>query len=1089
MESLKISQMLSPQLITVPPEKEIAAVLQLMQQEKCSCIVITSEDQKPAAIFTEHDLLHQLALNHQQLTGPIIQFAREAVVVDEEMHRNDAFILMNDRQVSHLVVTNADGLIVGVVCNKDFTDHFLHLPVAINLKVSQVMSRQVVTLSPKDTLQQALSEMDKAHISSIVVTDEGKAVGILSERDLVQLALERHNLAHLPLYDVMHTPVLSIDSDCLILTALQRMEHHKVRRFIVSDTEKKVCGIITHHDISRAIQMSYVDYLEAELQNREAAFSSLKDQLEKADQNDLLTTLMDQVRDGIYILSAVDLSVVDVNKQACRQTGFTREELIGKQLADISTYAVHITADMMKEQMKQRPSLFFHTEHKIKQGGTLPVEINTTLVRLGDDDYFVASARDISERLRIEENLKEREETYRSVIETSMDGFWIIDTEGKILEVNKAYCEMVGYTEEEILELGIHDLDCNENEVQVKAHIGNVFRNGKDLFESRHRRKDGSIIDVEVKASFWPHRGGRLFIHLKDITLRKQNELRLKQAAAVFENTNEAVMVVSAQRKIQRVNKAFCNMTGYSEEEVLGRSPAILQSGEQDRRFYKAMWHNIRTYGHWQGELISRRADGSTYPELLNISVVRDNNGDINHYVGVFADLSEQRESESRLMFLDYHDPLTGLANRKNLMMRTDHAIRQLPKEKHQVALIVIGLDRFKNVNDSYGHSSGDELLRHIASMLDQDVPEADTICRLGGDEFALLFDHLSDTDELIRIANNLIRRISQPWKLSDNRTVKLGASMGVSLAPQNGLDADTLLQHADAALFQAKNEGRSRLRFFSDELTQNARNRLELETRMHQALLQDELEVYFQPQVDILSQEIIGAEALVRWNHPTDGMIPPNDFIPQCEENGLIHEIGLKVLEQTCRQGKAWLDEGFEPIQLAVNLSAVQLRNPELYVHITRILLETGFPPQQLELELTESSLMGNPEQPLKLLQQLKDIGIKLAMDDFGTGYSSFTQLKQLPLDLLKIDKSFIDEIDQNQDDFEIVAAITAMGQALGLKVLAEGVETKKQLHALADLKCDRYQGYLLSKPIPIRDFAELRKRHKAEHSISYSI
>lgn len=1087
MESPKVSQMLSPQLITVSPQEDISAVLQLMQQEKSSCVVVISKDQKPLGIFTEHHLIHQLAQS-QQLKGSIQEYAHDAIVISEQMHRNDAFILMNDHQVSHLVVVNDAGDIMGVVCNKDFTNHFLHMPVAINLKVQQVMNRQVVTLAAKDSLQQALYAMDKAHISSIVVTEDDRAIGIISERDLVQLALEHTQLSHIPLYDVMHTPVLSVESDCLILTALQRMDQYKVRRFIVTDADQKICGIITHHDISRAIQMSYVDYLEAELQSREDKFSLLKSQLEKVDQKSLLTTLMDQVRDGIYILSANSLNVVDVNRQACQQTGFSREELIGKHLTDISSYAVNISPEGMKEQLKAHQSLFFHTEHKIKHGGMLPVEVNTNLVQLGDDDYFVASARDISERLRIEENLREREETYRSVIETSMDGFWIVDAEGKILEVNQAYCDMVGYSENEILQMTIYDLS-NEDTDQIKKHIAEISRQGRGLFETSHRCIDGRLIDVEVKTSYWPHRGGRFFVHLKDITQSKQNELRLKQAAAVFENTNEAVMVVSARLKIQRVNKAFCNMTGYTEEQVLGLSPAILQSEEQDRRFYKAMWHSIRTYGHWQGELISRRADGSTYPELLNISVVRDHKGQINHYVGVFADLSEQRESESRLMFLDYHDPLTGLANRKNLMMRTDHAIRQLPKEKHQVALIVIGLDRFKNVNDSYGHSSGDELLRHIARMLNQKVPEADTVCRLGGDEFALLFDHLSDTDELIRIANNLIRHISQLWKLSDNRTVKLGASMGISLAPQNGMDADTLLQHADAALFQAKNEGRSRLRFFSDELTENARKRLELETSMHTALLQNQLEVYYQPQVDILSQEIMGAEALVRWHHPIDGLIPPTDFIPQCEENGLIHEIGLKVLEQTCRQGKAWLDAGFEPLQLAVNLSPVQLRNPELYVHITRILLETGFPPQHLELELTESSLMGNPEQPMKLLNQLKDIGIKLAIDDFGTGYSSFTQLKQLPLDLLKIDKSFIDEIDQNQDDFEIVAAITAMGQALGLKVLAEGVETKHQLHALADLKCDRYQGYLLSKPVPADIFTALRLRHKTEHGINFSI
>lgn len=1089
MESLKVSQMLSPQLITVSPEQDIAAVLRLMQQERCSCVAVVAADQQPLGMFTEHHLIHQLARHQGPLKGSIAQFAAKPVAISEQTHRNDAFLTMAEHQLSHLLVVNSDNKLVGMVSNKDFTDHYLHLPITINLKVGQVMSRQVVTLPPQSNLQAALSAMDAAHISSIVVTENDQAVGILSERDLVQLALEHNNLSQIPLHEVMHQPVLTIHQNNLIISALQQMDLQQVRRFVVIDCEDKVAGIITRHDVSRAIQTGYVDYLEQELTRKEEQSRQLQEQISRIDQPTLLNTLIDQLRDGVFILNATNLHIVDANKQACRQLGYDREELIGHPVSAISKFAVNIDLASFKKKVSQGNAVLFSTEHKTKNGDALPVEVNTSLITIGDEDYFISSVRDISERIRVEKNLVEREETYRSVIETAMDGFWIIDMEGKILEVNQAYCDMVGFSQEDILQRGIHDLELVESQYETRKHIEAIRQKGQDTFETRHRCKDGTEIDVEIKTSYWPKQGGRFFVHLKDITQRKQNELRLKQAAAVFENTNEAVMVVSAQRKIQRVNKAFCNMTGYTEEQVLGRSPSILQSGDHDRRFYRAMWHNIRTYGHWQGELTSRRADGSTYPELLNISVVRDHKGDINHYVGVFADLTEQRESESRLMFLDYHDPLTGLANRKNLMMRTDHAIRQIQKDKHQVALIVIGLDRFKNVNDSYGHSSGDELLRHIATMLDQDVPQADTICRLGGDEFALLFDHLSDSDELIRIANNLIRRISQPWKLSDNRTVKLGASMGVSLAPQNGLDADTLLQHADAALFQAKNEGRSRLRFFSDELTQNARNRLELEARMHEALQNDELIVYYQPQIDIHTQEIIGAEALVRWQHPTEGMIPPNDFIPQCEENGLIHEIGLKVLEQTCRQGKAWLDAGFEPLRLAVNLSPVQLSNAELYVHITRILLETGFPPQHLELELTESSLMGNPGQTLKLLQQFRDIGIKLAMDDFGTGYSSFTQLKQLPLDLLKIDKSFIDEIEHNRGDYEIVGAITAMGQALGLTVLAEGVENKEQLHALADLKCDCYQGYLLSKPIPSEAFEELRRQHKAIHSFGYSI
>lgn len=1089
MESLKVSQMLAPQLVSVSPDADITDVLRLMQQKNCSCVVVVSADNAPVGMFTEHHLVHQLAKHKGALNGTVAHFAAPAVTITKDTHRNDAFLKMTEHQVSHLVVVGSDGQLIGIVGNKDFTDHFLNFPVSVTLQVADVMSHRVVSLHPDDSLQQAITMMDNAHISSVIVVKDNQALGIISERDIVSLALKTEQHHTVQLSEIMHSPVMTVNSKSLIVSALQHMDQQNVRRFVVTDDNNGIAGIITRHDISRAIQMSYVNFLEAEISRKELQFLNLRKQLNQIDQPSLLNSLIDQLQDGIFILQADSLLIIDANEQACHQLGYELEELVGQPISTVSKFAENLNISEFRKKAKRHKSLVFRTEHRCKNNELLPVEVKTSLISLGGDEFFISSVRDISERIRSEEELIEREETYRSVIETAMDGFWIADMSGQILEVNQAYCKMTGYRQDEVLQMKISDLDYRESPAQTEEHIEKVHNCRHEMFETQHQCKDGSVIDVEVKTSYWPRHGGRFFVHIKDITQKNLNEVRLKQAAAVFENTNEAVMVVSAQRKIQRVNKAFCRMTGYSEEDVLGRSPALLQSGEHDRRFYRAMWHNIRTYGHWQGEMISRRADGSVYPELLNISSVKDSDGQITHYVGVFADLSEQKQSESRLMFLDYHDPLTGLANRKNLMMRSDYAIRQLSKDHHQVALIVIGLDRFKNVNDSYGHSSGDELLRHIAAMLDQEVPQADTICRLGGDEFALLFDNLEDNNELIRIANSLIKRISQPWKLSDNRIVKLGASMGISLAPQNAMNADTLLQNADAALFQAKNEGRSRLRFFSDELTENARHRLELETSMHAALQNNELEVYYQPQVDILSQEITGAEALVRWIHPSKGMIPPNDFIPQCEENGLIHDVGMRVLEITCRQGKLWLDAGFEPIQLAVNLSAVQLSNPELYVHVTRILLETGFPPQQLEFELTESSLMGNPEHTLKLLQQFRAIGIKLAMDDFGTGYSSFTQLKQMPLDLLKIDKSFVDDIVHNQDDFEIVGAITAMGHALGLEVLAEGVEVKEQLHSLADLKCDRYQGYLLSRPVPAEEFIDLRKRHKAEHSINFTI
>lgn len=1084
MEALHIGLMLSPQLITVLPDTDIHDALQLMQQEKASCIVVTDNRNRPQGIFTEHDLIHQMAHAEKPLHGTISRYARHAHCVPQTLHRNEAFISMSEHQVSHLAVVDRQGHLLGVVSNKDFTDYFLHLPIAISLNVEDVMSPNVCTLPAEASLQHALSLMDSAHISCIVVESDLHPVGILSERDLVELALNRKDLCRTPLQEVMHTPVLTVDGKTLILAALQRMKHQGIRRFVVVDNQQTICGLITQHDISRAIQMNYVDYLETELKRKEKDVKRIQHQLKNPDQKTLMSLLLEQTRDAIVILSAHELNIINMNQQACRQLGYEPEALIGQPLTRIFSHTGPITGHSPVSR-GQQPMSLFRTDLITRSGRRYPAEVSCNTINLGDSTYLIASARDISERLRIENDLRYREETYRTVIETALDGFLILSREGRILEANQAYQSMSGYSDQELLQLSLHQLEGIRPQQETDKQLAQIIHQGQCRFQSRHLCKDNRLIDVELSCFYWQQHSGRFFVHVKNITRQKADELRLKQAAAVFENTGEAVMIVSARHKIQRVNHAFCQMTGFTEADVLGRSPVILSAGVQDRSFYRAIWHSIRTYGHWQGEIISLRADGTSYPELINISAVRDSNARIDHYVAVFADLSRQRESESRLLFLDYHDSLTGLANRKNLLSRTEHALRQSLREGSQTALIVLGLDRFKNVNDSYGHSSGDELLRLIGQALDEQTPEADTVCRLGSDEFALLFDNLHSSTELLPVANRLIKMISQPWRLSGNRTVKIGASMGISLSPQNGQDAQVLLQHADAALYQAKAEGRSRFRFFSEEMTQNARHRLELETQMHQALQKGELEVYYQPQLDIRNHKIVGAEALVRWNHPTRGQIPPGEFIPLCEENGLINGIGLTVLEQTCRQGRAWLDAGFEPIMLAVNLSAVQLGNPELYTHVTRILLETGYPAQYLELELTESALMGHPDQMLKRLQQFKEIGIRLAMDDFGTGYSSFTQLKQLPLDLLKVDKSFVDDVHHNQDDYEIVAAIIAMGQALGLKVLAEGVESHTQLDALTGLNCDRYQGYLLSRPLNARDFGRFWQTYHKTHNL----
>ena len=1075
MESIPVSQMLSPNLITVFADMEIQEVLSIMQEQKTSCVVQIDDFHQPTGVFTEHSLIHFLAQSQSALTGCISDYSHPATIISGKLSCNEAFRILSEKRERQLIVVDEQQKLLGMVEENDFIHHMNYIPMVMQIRIRDVMSSSVHQLAPNDSVQDALLLMNTAIISCVVITEHNTPVGIITERDFVRLANQIEDPAQTPLRDVMHHPVFTLTEDVFVKDASYLMDAKGIRRFVVVDQEGQLSGIVTLRDITKALQKGYVNHLEEELTIKERKILQIESQLKQVNEKTLLSSLMNQVNDGVFIVQADTLEIMEVNQTACHSLGYQVDDLIGLSLKEISSAAAELNQQEVLATLKQEGHMMIRSSYRHRDGSELPVESSVTHLELADHHYIISVVRDLRERLKAEAALLESEETYRSVINTSLDGFWMIDHQGNIEDVNPTYCQMSGYSREELLEMSIPELNLHETREDTLQRIQYLRTAGSAQFLSQHRRKDGSVMDVEVKVSYWPKHGGRFFAYLRDITEYNKDQLRLKQAAAVFENTREAVMVVSANRRIQMVNKAFVQMTGFSEERIIGRSPALLQSGEHPKSFYKAMWHTIRTQGHWQGELISRRADGSTYPELLNISVVRNPKGEISHYVGVFADLSQQKESENRLAYLDYHDPLTGLANRKTLIMRMDHAIRQAQRDHTQVALMLLDLDRFQNVNDSYGHDAGDELLKRVAQELDQSVPNIDTLCRLGGDEFALLFDHLEDIDQLPLIATRVISLLNRPWKLSQGKKVTVGASLGISLSPQNGMDAHTLLQHADAALYQAKMEGRSRFCFFSDELTRNARHRLELETRMHQALENNELEVYFQPQVNILSNEIIGAEALVRWQDPEHGLQSPAYFIDHCEKNGQISEIGRQVLLKTCQQGRQWLDEGLPINTLAVNLSANQLANPNLYQQVSEILQQTGFPARHLELELTESALMTDTESTIELLEQLRGMGIQLAIDDFGTGYSSFTYLKRFPIDILKIDKSFIDEIEYKEEDKEIVAAMIAMGHALGLKVLAEGVENQQQLTILKTLGCDIFQGYLRSRPLPAGRFKHL--------------
>lgn len=562
---------------------------------------------------------------------------------------------------------------------------------------------------------------------------------------------------------------------------------------------------------------------------------------------------------------------------------------------------------------------------------------------------------------------------------------------------------------------------------------------------------------------------------LTDLTKMRAAEERQRLAATVVDNTLEGVIVTDIQNRILSVNAAATRLLGYSEIELLGKTPREFKSGRHNLIFYKTMWETMHRTGHWQGEIWNQRKNGQIFPEHMSLSAVQDILGNISHYVCVFSDISEEKIQQEKLEYLAHCDTLTGLFNRAWFSEQLELAVQNALADGEIMSVLLINLDRFKDVNDSYGHTVGDQVLQHLAHQIRTALRPGDLLGRLAGDEIAVVARNLRHADGAAAVARHLLDAVAEPWHSPAGFNVVAGASVGICMFPEHANTAELLLQGAHSAVYGAKAHGRGALCFFAEEMTQAARERLELEARLRQALVETRLVLYYQPQVDIATGQIIGAEALLRWFDPEEGMISPARFIPVAESSGVIGPLGEWVIHTACQQGSAWLDAGLPPITIAVNVSPRQFLLTDLVACAHTALTKTGFPATHLEMEITESALAGRFEETLLVLQGLRGLGVRLAIDDFGTGYSSLAHLKRFPIDVLKIDQGFIRDIPSSADDMAISGAIIAMGHSMGLSVLAEGVETEEQLEFLQMRHCDSYQGFLRSRPVPAAEFALL--------------
>ncbi len=668
-------------------------------------------------------------------------------------------------------------------------------------------------------------------------------------------------------------------------------------------------------------------------------------------------------------------------------------------------------------------------------------------------------AYDVTQSRQAEENLN-------LFFDLSYDLLFIAGFDGYLKRVNRACEHTFGFCKEELLAVPYMERIYPDDVPLVHAELSKLVSGAAMVnIQVRIQRKDDTWQWTEWVATRAPDKS--LFYAIgRDIGERMQRDLELKMAAKVIENTLEGVLVADTDGTILSVNPAFTRITGYTEEEAIGKTPRILRSNHHDVRFYQQLWASLLGTGQWQGEIWNRRKSGEAYPEWLTISAIRDKNGVVQQYVSVFNDITKYKQQEAHIHHQAYYDALTDLPNRLLFADRLKQAVAHAYRQRQQLAVMFLDLDRFKQVNDSFGHHVGDQLLQEVAKRLQALVRADDTVARLGGDEFTLLLQNVSHADDAIRIADQVIKAFDSPIVI-EKHELFTSTSIGIAIYPYDGTDAETLMKNADSAMYLAKRNGRNSYQLYTPDMNESAAEQLMLENQLRRAIERDELVLHYQPQVNADTGEIVGIEALLRWQHPEKGLLYPLGFITLAEESGLIVSIGEWVLRTACVQNKRWQATACKAVKMAVNVSARQFSHPHFVRMVGQVLEETGMEPCWLELEVTENILLRDTEQAIDKLQHLKALGITLSIDDFGTGYSSMAYLKNFPFDTVKIDRSFICDVVVNTNDAEIAKAIIAMAHSMNMKVIAEGVETAGQLEFMHTHQCDDMQGYYISYPL----------------------
>ena len=784
----------------------------------------------------------------------------------------------------------------------------------------------------------------------------------------------------------------------------------------------------------------------------------------------------DQAAVGIARVSA-DGTWLDVNQRLAEIVGYSRDELLQLTLQDI-TYPNDLNTDYEyrhKMMVGNIDSYSLEKRYLRKSGEIIWTNLTVALVREQDSSpkYFVLVVEDITQRRLLEEELKNSEDRYHKAFQASPDSINISRfRDGLYLDINSEFERVTGYRRDEVVGKTSAELHIWHNLADRQRMLDAINRDGFcENLEVDFNAKNGDLINGLMSAAIIHVKDEECILTIvRDITTRKKNEALLRKLSQAVEQNPNAILITDLDGSIEYVNAAFCEMTGYSVDEVIGKNPRILKSDKTPKGSHIDLWAHLTQGKEWRGEFINLRKDGKEFIVRTMIAPVRDASGQVTNYLTIQENITEKKQTEARIQQLAYFDQLTGLPNRDQLEDRFNAALSLAQRSGDTLAVMFFDLDHFKNINDTLGHSVGDELLKEVARRLKETLRDEDTLSRLGGDEFILI---LPGTNEggASDVATKIINLVAQPYKIQQYELVTT-VSIGIAIYPNDGVDVETLSKNADTAMYRVKQASRNNFRFFTDEMQTNAARTLQLTNALRRAQDYNELQLHYQPQVTLKNGQIIGVEALLRWEHPELGMVSPAEFIPIAEDSGQILQIGEWVLRTAVNQLRLWIDNGLPPMIIGVNLSAIQFRHENLIDMVVQILEEARLSPEFLELELTEAVAMDDPHGAIAVMDKLYEHGIRMSIDDFGTGYSSLSYLKKFKVYKLKIDQSFVSDISENSDDKAIVTAIINMASSLGMKTIAEGVETASQLAFLRLQGCNEVQGYYFSRPLPADQF-----------------